>query len=306
MSAITVFVGVFIYFYGIFQQKNVTRLESSSTMVDNHPINVHNISNAYLFSRRSMNFIIVRSVLSVISISLTTFALKNMSISDVYAVYYIYPAVVILLSYIFLKESVGWFDYLCLASCFIGVILVIRPEFIFSSELTNTKNAYSFMFILVMVGAILKACEDIIIRNVGTDVHCLIIPSIYSVVSVILYPVTMTLTNEVKAILPEMSFFDVFLIMCIAICSFIYQTFMTLGIQNENAGRVSMVNYFQVPFMFLSDIFIFNKNVIFCDILGTMLIFSFNFANGIKKAIKRTQELDSYRNMQKKNKEFEF
>lgn len=246
-------------------------------------------TSIFQLPRKEMLLITIRSVLSVISISLSIFALTYMSMSDVYAVYYIYPAIVILLSSIFLKEVVETFDYVCLFTCFIGVILIIRPEFLFSE---HKDSSMYYMFGLVILSAILKGVEDIIIRNTGKNIFPLAVPFIYSIVAMLLYPITLVMAEKV---IPSYTFVDVILIFFIALFSFIYQTLMTMGLQHENAGRVSMVNYFQVIFMFLFDLFIFNKQLIFFDAIGTVMIFSFNFLNGMLKANKRNEELNQHK-----------
>jgi drug/metabolite transporter (DMT)-like permease len=248
------------------------------------------VKNLFIFSRSSFQYMITRGIISVISISLTIFALKNAPISEVYSVHYIYPAIVILLSYFVLREKVGYFDIICLVSCFLGVILIIRPQSIFPSEDNITKPSI-FIFALVFVGAILKAIEDILIRNVGLEINCLVVPFIYSIVGILLYPIPMCLTIDNKHYVPLMDHADFCLIFFIAVFSFGYQLMMTLAIQYENAGRVAMINYFQVFFMFLSDLFIFHRKMIILDILGTFIIFGFNFTNGLKKTLKRGDQL---------------
>ena len=242
----------------------------------------------YVLSKGKLNLIVLRAVFSVISISLTIFALKYISISEVYSVFYIYPGMVMLLSYFILKEKVGPFDVYCLVSCFVGVLLIIRPSILFPSEASAIKGNAG-MFLLVILGAFLKACEDIIIRNVGKEVHCLVVPSIYSVVSMVLYPLTLLFSEENLFVKNDLK--DVLIISLIALFSFLYQALMSLAIQNENAGRVSMVNYLQVFFMFLSDLLIFKKEMIFLDLLGTFLILVFNLYNSIRKAIQRSENL---------------
>jgi drug/metabolite transporter (DMT)-like permease len=242
----------------------------------------------YVLSKGKMNLIALRAVFSVISISLTIFALKYISISEVYSVFYIYPGMVMLLSYFILKEKVGLFDLFCLVSCFIGVLLIIRPSILFPNEASAIK-ASAGMFLLVILGAFLKACEDIIIRNVGKEVHFLVVPSIYSVVAMVLYPLTLFFSEG--NLFVKTDFKDVIFISFIAIFSFLYQALMSLAIQNENAGRVSMVNYLQVFFMFLSDLLIFKREMVFLDLLGTFLILVFNLYNSIRKAIQRSANL---------------
>lgn len=259
----------------------------------NYFSNNHNI---FLFSKNNLNLIILRAILSILSMSVTIFSLKYISISEVYSIYYIYPGIVILFSYFILNEKVGVCDFLCLLFCFIGVILIIRPEIIFPKQLTSSTNL--LIFILVVIGASLKAFEDIIIRNVGKEIDCLIVPSIYSIIAIVMYTIPFILFHENSKIIPEFTQLDWIIVMFISIFSFIYQTFMTLGIQSENAGRVSMVNYLQVFFMFLSDLIIFHRRIIFLDVLGTGFILVFNLINGVRKAMKRGDQLNIYKSKQ--------
>ena len=91
---------------------------------------------------------------------------------------------------------------------------------------------------------------------------------------------------------PSFNLREVFLLFLIGMCTFLYQTFMALGLMNENAGRVSMINYLQVALMYLSDLFIFGKRFQYLDFTGIMLIFGFNFTNGVIKAVSRMKQLD--------------
>jgi drug/metabolite transporter (DMT)-like permease len=250
-------------------------------------------TNIFVSSRNNLNLIVLRAILSIFSISLTIFALKFMSISEVYTVFYIYPAIVILLSFFILKEKVGRFDYLCLVFCFIGVLLIIRPHFIFPDHRHAKSNL--LMFGLVIIGASLKAFEDIIIRNVGTEIDCLIVPSIYAVVAFLIYPLPLMIFQDYSNIVPDLDLIDWIYISLISIFSFVYQALMTLAIQSENAGRVAMINYLQIFFMFLSDMFIFYKKIVFLDVLGTFIILFFNFANGLIKFLKRGDQLNSFK-----------
>jgi len=238
-----------------------------------------------------------RTIFAIISMSLVIYSIKFMHVSDVYSVYYIYPAFVILFSLFFLKEKVGFFDILCLIACFAGAILIVKPDFIFyNTSATPTQNTThthnSFYFLLVVLAALLKAVEDVIIRNVGKEVNFLIFPYMYSVLGMILFPIPMFLFDSVY---PSFSFFDVVVIFLIGLCTFLYMSFMALGFQNESAGRVSMVNYFQVALMYISDLCLFDKKLQLLDLIGTCLIFGFNFTNGLMKALKRMNSLERVR-----------
>jgi drug/metabolite transporter (DMT)-like permease len=231
--------------------------------------------------------VVIRTIFAIISMSLVIYSIKFIHISDVYSVYYIYPAFVIIFSVFFLKEKTSIFDICCLLACFLGAILIVKPEFIFETN-SNEKHT-NFYFILVILAAFLKAFEDVIIRNVGKEVNFLIFPFMYSLMGIIFFPIPMFIFDSVY---PSLSLFDNFVIFLIGLCTFLYMSFMALGFQNENAGRVSMINYFQVALMYVSDICLFDKKLHFLDLLGTSLIFGFNFVNGLIKSFKRMAELE--------------
>lgn len=235
--------------------------------------------------------LIIRSVLSVISGSLTILSLKYMAISDVYAIYYLYPGIVIILSYSLLKEKVEAFDLICLFVCFIGVICVIKPSLFINDA--NTIIGISGIYILfVFLAAVFKAIEDILVRNIGKQVHYFSIPIIYTIVGVILFPFPMFFFTENHSVYCHMSNSDILLLILLAIVSFTYHTLLAMSIQNENVGRASMINYFQVLFMFISDIYVFNRKVTLLDSIGIGVIFSFNFSNGLLKVYKRNMYLN--------------
>ena len=114
----------------------------------------------------------------------------------------------------------------------------------------------------------------------------------YSAVGMIVFPIPLFLFD----VNFENNFTrnEYILIFWIGVSTFLYIYFMALGLQHENAGRVSLVNYFQVAFMYVSDITMFHKEFVLYDSLGTLLIFSFNFANGVYKFLKRHKGLDKF------------
>lgn len=141
----------------------------------------------------------------------------------------------------------------------------------------------------------MKAVEDIIVRGVGNEVPALLFPFAYSILGLIIFPMQMFLFD--KHYLIYFSLRDWILIFIIGILTYLYQFFMALGLQNEGAGRVSMVNYIQIALMYICDLSIFGKPLQVLDLLGTCLIFGFNFTNGIIKVSSRLRELNKKKNL---------
>ena len=261
--------------------------------------------------RKSFSWAALRSLLAVVSTPLVICSLKELHISDVYSIFYIYPGLIILFYLGANQKKVGFFDYICLISCFIGVLFIVKPDILFvakpfvsSEDHISTDSVYSsnptsfyrnkyFFFILVGIAAVVKALEDICVKEAGKQIHSLIYCFMYVFFGMMFFPVIVIFNNEKMATLDT---HDYILFLFIAITSMGYISFMALGLQNENAGRVSMINYFQVVFMYLSDIILFSKSPTVIDFLGTMLIFTFNTANGVYKAMRRSNTLERCKN----------
>lgn len=195
---------------------------------------------------------------------------------------------------IFLKnEKFRPFDYVCLVVCIIGALLIVKPSWIFSSVIDSPQqlehSKKPFLFVLVLLASCIKAVEDIIVRGVGKDAPALIIPFSYSLIGVVAFPAQMYVFDSRYFI--SFSLGDWGIILIIATLTYMYQFFMALGLQNESAGRVSMVNYIQVALMYVCDLTIFGKPLQSLDLVGTCLIFGFNFTNGLLKVSSRLEEL---------------
>lgn len=289
--------------------------------------------NIHLIEKTALKLVIIRSILAVVSTPLIICSLKVLSISDVYSIFYIYPGLIVFFSMFNKQGKLGVLDYICLIACFVGVLLIVKPEFIFDylnkskSNIkqdnantilhTNTVDIYNFnnikkiyksfpneaivnnisnnktlFYILVTLSAFVKALEDICVKNAGNQIHFFLYAILYAFFGIIFFPIVVVFKDSELAFL---SIHDWCLIILIASTSFGYICYMAKGLQNENAGRVSLVNYLQVVFMYISDILIFGKNPTIYDSLGTLLIFSMNTINGFYKAILRGEELNKYK-----------
>ena len=276
MSFINIFVIFYLYFFNYIQFQKINTI-----------------------SLKSLIFLIIRSILSIFGQTLTILSLKYMSISEVYSIYYLYPGFVILLTNLVLNEKVENFDYICFFFCFIGVLFVVRPNFDYLIQ----NNLILFLILGLLLSALFKSFEDIIIRYLRKDVYSLLFPIVYALIGLILYPIfLLNYLNEIKSdFLIEMSYYEWSIIFLIAVFSFSYQALMAASFKYENVGRADLINYFQVLFMFISDIYLFDKNAVFYDYLGIFFIFGFNLSNGIIKSYKRNKKIKINNNILEEN-----
>jgi drug/metabolite transporter (DMT)-like permease len=214
--------------------------------------------------------------------------MKFIYISDVVSVYLIYPLIVLIFSVVYLKEKSWWLDYACCLASIIGVILVIRPEFIFHNQ--NRKENELFN-LLVVLAACLKSGVDITTRIIGCDMHFQANNLIYSSIGILVFPF---LNILIESQIPQFMYIEYFIFFLSGLFVWLYQTFQTLALQNEKAGRASMINYLQVNFIYIADIIFFDKPLMVLDLVGTLMIFSFNFGNGFYKTYSRLIKLEKH------------
>jgi drug/metabolite transporter (DMT)-like permease len=241
------------------------------------------------FKTRDMYQVTFRAIICISCNCLILTALKGMNISDLYSIFYTYPGIVMILSYFVLRERITKLDCLCLLTSFLGVMLIIRPSGPFGSDL-EIKHIAPILVGFVVAGSFLKAYEDTLLRDIGTRIYFVYHPVLYSICGILIYPVTMCLARDTFVTLDNLEYI---LIACIGVLSYSCQLLMALGFQNESAARVSMINYLQVPLLFVFDIFLFNKTLILYDVLGISLIIGFNILNGTVKALKRNKDLET-------------
>jgi drug/metabolite transporter (DMT)-like permease len=71
----------------------------------------------------------LRSITGVIGNMCVIFAFTTIPLAETYSIGFLAPIFVVVLSVMFLKETVGWQRWLFLAMSFVGVLLVVRPGF---------------------------------------------------------------------------------------------------------------------------------------------------------------------------------
>lgn len=260
----------------------------------------------------SFNQVMWRSFLAVFSTPFTIVSLKYLSISEVYSIFYIYPAIIVFFYFITGKEKIYLLDYLCLISCFVGVLFIVKPifmktwfegiiDFSVSNKYSNVNsNLRLGLFLLVISAAIIKASEDIIVKNTGKSVHPFLYVICYVILGIVFFPL-LVFIFDINIVTLNLN--SKILMIFISITCVIYIYFMALGFQNENAGRVSMINYLQVVLMFLTDLFYFGKPPMMADFIGTFLILSLNTINGFYKGIKRNEKLNKFKEKNEKKEE---
>ena len=109
-----------------------------------------------LFSRslRYASLHLLRGAILTLGMISFVFALKSMAIADAVAIFFVEPAILTLMSGIFLRERIGWRKVVACATGFAGSLLVIQPSF----------SQFGLVSLLPMVTAVAVAIFILITR----------------------------------------------------------------------------------------------------------------------------------------------
>ena len=228
-------------------------------------VNLFNYSNN---KKGDIYPVFVSSILGINSMCLYDYSLSFLN-NDFYTIFYFYPVLVMLLGYFFLKEKLKIFDFIFLIISYYGLILIVKQNLIYRDLNTTLFPVFCVIF---------KSIQYLIIRKLGKNVHFLTFPFFYALVGLIIFSYGSLLVDKIS---PTFTWDELRILFLSALFTFLYQIFMILGLQNEIAGRVSIINYIQIAFMFL-DFKSFNEG-------GTIIILA-NIINLVLKIKDRKDE----------------
>lgn len=118
-------------------------------------------------SKEKLNVAIGRGILGFCNSILTGVALMFVHVTDFMAIYKSFPAFVLLFSACFMHERISGVNVLCVIIGFIGVIILVRPAFIFGvADIVEEYSAYhSIGALSALLGAVVYALIFLQIRK---------------------------------------------------------------------------------------------------------------------------------------------
>jgi len=195
--------------------------------------------------RYSLGLLIVRGVVGVIAMCLGWFMFTQIIISDGICIRFTSPFLTMLIAPIFLKEPFGKIDVCILLTGFAGVMLVVRPHFLFGGEDENIKKTSSglsrgWVIFLGFTGAIFGAFTKILVRKLKhipamvTILYLMVCGVIVDIGQILIFPSVSQLKIELDAM-------HILAFTAISLLGFIGQCFKTEGLKLEAAGPASMM-----------------------------------------------------------------
>ena len=175
---------------------------------------------------------------------------------------YSYPTFTSISAFFLLKESIGRKILAAIVLGWIGIVIVLEPNF-----LDSFSFKYEFNSILIaLAGAFFTALAYICVRKLSKDEKSLVIVNYFSFISAL---ITLPFVI-VKGVLPVK--FDILWLIGTGIAGQIGVIYITKGLTFIPASQASSINYIQVFFAAIFGIILFEESIKFSTFIGSLLI----------------------------------
>jgi drug/metabolite transporter (DMT)-like permease len=154
------------------------------------------------------------------------------------------PISAIILSRIFMGETLSNMQVFSVGAAMFGVVLLTNPQLFTGGDSLIEFEKYPHFEVgvcLSLLGSLTTGAAYMMIRKMGTDVHSYLSPMYFGVFSTITVHVLMQAIGD--PLNEPYSAYGLFLLFLIGICMLFGQIFVSKSMQIEKAGRAAPINY---------------------------------------------------------------
>ncbi|XP_066211268.1 solute carrier family 35 member G1 [Saccopteryx leptura] len=228
-------------------------------------------------------FLFLRGVLGSSAMMLLYYAFQTTSLADATVISFSCPVFTSIFAWIFLKEKYGLWDALFTACALVGVVLIVRPPFLFGSSAVVMQESYSehLKGTFASVGyAVLAAFTLVILRKMGKSVDYFLTVWYYVVLGLLVSSIILTILGAWS--LPDCGLDRLYLIM-VALFGLGAQVFLTKAIQIEKVGLVALMKTMDVVFAFTFQIIFLNDVPTWWTVGGALCVVASSAGAAIRK-----------------------
>jgi len=224
--------------------------------------------------------VILRCFFGVTANILVFEALKYIRVSSCVVLYDTYPMFATLISVLFLGATVTNFQILTYFICFLGILLISKPGFLFPSKDIVEDT---------ILGVFLSLCCSFI-NSIGIVLNKQIAFDFDVMVSMFLYGILFVVESIIvgffdgKMILLDLELnFSLFWMLIMGIFYFYTVVFIVLGLNYGNPIKILPLIYTGVVYHIFNNNYFFNNSFDFFDMIGVGVIILVNIVNNLLK-----------------------
>lgn len=246
------------------------------------PIAIWRRENVFPKGKRLM--LILRSVVGTTGLMLSFYAFRHMPLADASVIVFSVPVFVAIFALVFLKEPCDAFSILTICLTLTGVLLITRPISIFGSSvpsLGSEENVRTDIWGGVAAfSATLFGANAYILLRVLKGLHFSVIMINFGVYALI---ETIFVSWYLGVLCLPQCGTERLLILALGIFSFSGQILLTISLQLEQAGPVSIARSADIVFAFIWQVLFFKEVPNIYSIVGAIFVTSSVILIGLRK-----------------------
>lgn len=222
-------------------------------------------------------FILVRAISGCTGIYCLYYSLQYISISTSTIMGFLSPVITLILLFYLLDEKYTIFEGVGGLFSMAGVLLVIRPSFLFHNTVVSDSGVESLdphkrtigLFV-AFLGCLLNSVSSILLRHIGLGCDAVVSVQIFTVVSGIFSAVGLAVSDT--GFQPITTFRQLYLFIQLGISGFLTQFFWTCGMLREKAGRLVLLTYFGMIYSIFWEFVIWHHVPVLTTWVGFFII----------------------------------
>mmetsp|Transcript_85655 Transcript_85655/g.247303 ORF Transcript_85655/g.247303 Transcript_85655/m.247303 type:complete len:348 (-) Transcript_85655:57-1100(-) len=216
------------------------------------------------------------------------YAIKMMKLSDAIVITYTSPVITGVGAALLLGEKWGLLDAVGSTLCLVGVVLISKPSFVMTLfGITATPPPLNGT-IGALVSALLASSVYLLLRK-AKDLDPIVSVNYFAVIGMILSPVGMAFNSETMHWPEGFAWVQLSLLAGLSVFG---QALMNIGLARESAGKATAMNYVQVVFAYVYQIYIFHHECDTLSVIGAVLIASWGAIALAKEAMLKSSATD--------------
>ncbi len=221
-----------------------------------------------LGNRRGL--LLARGIVGAFALICVYYALVHIPFAEATMLQYLHPMFTALLAIFFLSEKLHRSTVLCIILSFIGLIIIVRPDFLFG----QLSSSYSSLAIAAAVaGAFGSAVAYVLVRKLNQTEDPSVIIIYFPIIA---FPLSIFLLGD-NFVMPQG--WTWLLLLFVGIATQVGQIGLTKAMQTETASSATSFSYLQVVFAALLGYMIFDEVLSIWALIGGSLIIIGAFLN---------------------------
>lgn len=190
-----------------------------------------------------------RGFVGAIALICVYYAVITLPLAEATLLQYLHPAFTAIIALLFLREHVHASTIICIVLSFIGLITMVRPDFLFS----NSTDFSSFSILVAILGALGSAIAYVLVRKLSQTEDSSVIIFYFPLIAL---PVALLFPGE-AFVMPNWE--ALMLLVLVGIFTQVGQVGLTKAMQTASAGKATAYSYVQVVFSVVLGWLVFSE-----------------------------------------------